>query len=92
VKAVINTSAFDETSCVQGSCAFGDGLDLSGMSGTTIAEKAFDGCTEITGSLILPTTLATIGNSAFYYCAGINNITASYNSEPSWSGSNFFQG
>jgi hypothetical protein len=81
VKAVINTPTFGATSQVQGSCAFGDGLNLDGI--TTVNANAFNGCDNITGTLTLPSTLSEIGDNAFFDCNKINKILASYTSAPS---------
>ena len=63
--------------------AFGNNLDLSALSITSINTRSFMGCSGITGTLTLPNTLTTIGSDAFYRCTRIsgnlelkNTITA----------------
>ena len=38
---------------------------------TIIADNAFNGCSNLTGALVLPETLSSIGSSAFRDCSGI---------------------
>jgi hypothetical protein len=72
VKAVIDTNGFSGSSRVQGGCAFGNGLDLSEVPNLeSIGNSAFSGCTNITGSLVLPSTLKNIGANVFINCTGI---------------------
>ncbi len=41
---------------------------------TTIGESAFSGCSDLTGSLIIPNSVTSIGNYAFEACANLTEI------------------
>jgi hypothetical protein len=71
------------TSHVNGTSASGT-LDIpetvtySGMSYTvsSIGDYAFDGCSNLTGSITIPNSVVTIGHYSFYGCRGFNgNLT-----------------
>jgi hypothetical protein len=83
VKVVINTPTFDETSVIQGSCAFGTNLDLSTIPNlTSINNLALTGA-GFEGTLTLPNTLVDVGDYAFSMCKRFNHIVGNYNADPS---------
>ena len=69
----IGMGAFGGDGEGSGACAALTGLSL-GSSVQTIGAFAFNGCTGLTGCLILPNSIETLGILAFGYCSGITSI------------------
>ena len=42
---------------------------------TAIAKNTFYRCSNLSGELVIPNTIITIGESAFYFCYGFNSVT-----------------
>ena len=42
---------------------------------TSIGSSLFDGCSGMTGQLIIPNNVTSIGSSAFYGCTSLNSVT-----------------
>ena len=47
------------------------------LSITSIGSYSFDGCTGLTGTLVIPNSVTSIGTNAFAYCSGISGFTLS---------------
>ena len=51
---------------------------------TTIEEKAFSDCSNLTGTLTIPGSVIEIGEKAFYYCTKLNTIIIGRGSYDGW--------
>jgi hypothetical protein len=59
---------------------------------TSIGNVAFVECYGFTGSLTIPSSVASIGNGAFDGCNKFDNIKLDgFDAEPSWEGSQIFR-
>ena len=47
---------------------------INGLPVTSIRDRAFDGCTNLSG-IVIPDSVTTIGHSAFYGCSGLTTLT-----------------
>ena len=73
-----------------GACAALTGLSL-GSSVQTIGAFAFNGCTELTGELILPSSLESLGLYSFGHCTGFTSIECNALIPPIWEDDVFYQ-